>query len=243
MPKPNQIANKTAKPAAAKTETTTPVVAAAPTTVPETVAAPVQEAASKKTTKSAPAKVESASAETTPVVSEEVQAPAEGGAVEETLSGTELIIKRLQTQVSDLSAQIHSAQSSLKTLVTALKSLEKEHAKERKEFAKKAQKTKKSNRSRKPSGFAKSAPISPELADFLGLAHGSELARTEATSRINAYIKANNLQNPSNKKEILCDAKLKGLLQPAEGETVEYFNLQRFLKKHFLKTVVPTVSA
>ena len=242
MPKPNQIANKTAKPAAAKTETTTPVVAAAPTPVPETVAAPVQEAASKKTTKSA-AKVESAPVETTPVVSEEVQAPAEGGATEETLSGTELIIKRLQTQVSDLSAQIHSAQSSLKTLVTALKSLEKEHAKERKEFAKKAQKTKKSNRNRKPSGFAKSAPISPELADFLGLAHGSELARTEATSRINAYIKANNLQNPANKKEILCDAKLKGLLQPAEGETVEYFNLQRFLKKHFLKTAAPTVSA
>jgi len=128
MPKPNQIANKTAKPAAAKTETTTPVVAAAPTTVPETTAAPVQEAASKKTTKSA-TKVESAPVETAPVVSEEVQAPAEGGATEETLSGTELIIKRLQTQVSDLSAQIHSAQSSLKTLVTALKSLEKEHAK------------------------------------------------------------------------------------------------------------------
>jgi chromatin remodeling complex protein RSC6 len=175
----------------------------------------------------------------------EVSAPAEGGASEDAnLSGTQLIISKMQTQIAELTTQLHASTGALKTLTTAMKSLEKEYAKERKELLKKAEKhTRKTKSNRNPSGFAKSSPISDELADFLGLPKGSELARTEATRRINAYIKANNLQNPDAKTIILPDAKLKALLAPPEGAVVKYFNLQSFLKRHFGTASTPVVNA
>ncbi len=213
---------------ATKTETVaapTPVVAAAP--VQETAAPKKRAPAAKKETEAAPAPVVAA-----PVVTE-VSAPAETS--DENLSGAELIIKKMHAQLAETAAQIHAAQTNFKTLSTALKALEKEYSKERKEMQKKAEKAekRKSTKARNPSGFAKQSPISAQLAGFLGMPEGTELARTEATRKINAYIKEHNLQNPAAKKEILCDAKLKDLLQPADGEVVHFFNLQRFLKKHF----------
>ena len=55
---------------------------------------------------------------------------------------------------------------------------------------------------------ALSKPLQPsaELAAVVG---SSPLARPEVVSKMWEYIKANNLQNPQNKREILADAKLK----------------------------------
>lgn len=225
--------SKTVKKAVA-TESAAP----APAT-PVVAEAPKKRAAKKETTESAPVAAAAPSTE----APAEVAAPVEGGA-DETLSGTELIIKKMYEKLNETSAQIHAAQANFKAISTALKALEKEYTKERKEMAKKAEKyTRKNKSNRNPSGFAKKAPISNSLADFLGLPHGSELARTDATRQINTYIKSNNLQNPQAKKEILCDAKLKSLLQPADGEVVHFFNLQRFLKKHFISASSPVATA
>lgn len=218
---------------AAPAVVSTPVVAAAATT--EAVAPKKRTAAKKDASpvvESAAPVVESAAPVESVATTTEVSAPSE--IVEQTLTGTELIIKKMQEQLAETATFIHSAQTNFKTLQTAIKSLEKEYSKERKEMEKKVAKTtRKSSKARSPSGFAKQSPISAQLAEFLGLPEGTELARTEATRKINAYIKEHNLQNPAAKKQIICDAKLKGLLQPADGEVVEYFNLQRFLKKHF----------
>ncbi len=237
-------ATKTNTKTETKTVKTTKAVAAE-STAPVATPAPVAEApkkkvvAKKETTESAPVVAAPVATEATA----EVSAPVEGGA-DESLSGTELIIKKMHEKLNETAAQIHSAQANFKALSTALKALEKEYTKERKEMAKKAEKyTRKNKSNRNPSGFAKKAPISSALADFLGLPHGSELARTDATRQINTYIKSNNLQNPQAKKEILCDAKLKSLLQPADGEVVHFFNLQRFLKKHFISGSSPVATA
>lgn len=234
-------------PAAAKTATTpaaAPKKAAAPATPVAAPAVATESAAPAKKTATKAA----APAAAEPVVAApaaEVAAPAEGGATEESnLSGTQLIISKMQTQIAELTSQLHASTGALKTLTTAMKSLEKEYAKERKELLKKAEKhTRKTKSNRNPSGFAKSSPISDELADFLGMPKGSELARTEATRRINAYIKANNLQNPDAKTIILPDAKLKALLAPPEGAVVKYFNLQSFLKRHFGTASTPVATA
>ena len=71
---------------------------------------------------------------------------------------------------------------------------------------------------------------------------GTELARTAVTSKIIAYVKEHNLQNPERKKEIVPDAKLKELLKPADEQVVTFFNLQTFMKNHFTKStsVAPT---
>ena len=138
-----------------------------------------------------------------------------------------------------LNLQFLDLQNVFKTLHLNFKMLQKEVLKEHKEFKKKESKIKKKSDKKKiPSGFAKPSPISKELSQFLGLADGEHIARTEVTSKVIAYIKEHNLQNPNNKKLILPDEKLLNLLQPND-KVVTFFNLQTFLKIHFLP--LPTV--
>ena len=151
-------------------------------------------------------------------------------------SNTEILFNKLVNQFQDI-------QSVMKTLHSNLKVLQKEVLRERKESKKKESKIKKkSDKKRSPSGFAKPAPISNDLASFLNMENGVELARTEVTSKVIAYVKDHQLQNPENKKQILVDAKLKALLLPEEGDIVTYFNLQTYLKKHFLQSTTTTTT-
>lgn len=158
--------------------------------------------------------------------------------VQQEESNTEILFNKLINQFQDI-------QIVMKTLHSNLKILQKEVLKEKKESKKKESKNKKKNgKKRSPSGFAKPAQISDELAKFLDLSSGTELARTEVTSKVIAYIKEHNLQNPSNKKQILLDDNLNKLLVPGSEDIVTFFNLQTYLKKHFAvhqSTVVPTV--
>lgn len=62
------------------------------------------------------------------------------------------------------------------------------------------------------------------------------MARTEVTQEVNKYIKAHNLQNPANKKEIKADSTLTNLLNLKKGDDLNYFSLQKYLKDHFPKT-------
>jgi chromatin remodeling complex protein RSC6 len=148
-------------------------------------------------------------------------------------SSTELLFKKLLNQFQDV-------QNIMKTLHSNLKVLEKESAREKKEFNKKV--SKKKNVKKQLSGFAKASPISSGLADFLGLSHDSQIARTEVTSKVIAYVKEFNLQNPEDKKQIVPDAKLGALLQSGE-DRVTFFNLQTYLKKHFLPAVTVTTES
>ena len=94
----------------------------------------------------------------------------------------------------------------------------------------------KSNTKRKPSGFAKPGPITDELCEFLGKPLGTKIARTTVTTFLTDYIKKNNLQNPKNKKEILCDDALKKIISVEPGKTLTYFNLQSYMKSHYLSS-------
>ena len=147
-------------------------------------------------------------------------------------SNTEVLFNKLVNQFQDI-------QLVMKTLHLNLKVLQKEVLKERKDSKKKESKgRKKSDKKRSPSGFAKPSVISSSLATFFGLPEGSELARTEVTSKVIAYVKEHNLQNPENKKQILLDDKLKQLLSPKDTDVVTYFNLQTHLKQHFVSQTV-----
>ena len=89
---------------------------------------------------------------------------------------------------------------------------------------------------RKPSGFAMSTYISPNMCDFIGVEHGSMKPRTEITRFICRYIKDKNLQNPKNKRVILPDSKLLKILNLVNIKTLTYFNLQRAIKGNFSST-------
>jgi len=115
--------------------------------------------------------------------------------------------------------------------------LEKVVSREMKAAAKASSKKRRNNVNRKPSGFVKPALISDELAAFLGKTVGSEMARTEVSKEINAYIQAHQLQDKKNGRIIHPDAKLTQLLKVEKNDELTYFNLQRYMKHHFTKSI------
>ena len=146
-------------------------------------------------------------------------------------SSTDVLFNKLINQFQDI-------QLVMKTLQSNLKILQKEVSRERKESKKKESKIKKkSDKKKSPSGFAKPSPVTPELSNFLGIPLGEHIARTDVTSKVIAYVKEHNLQNPQDKRSINPDEKLKNLLQPGDIQ-ITYFNLQTHLKKHFLPNPV-----
>jgi chromatin remodeling complex protein RSC6 len=98
-------------------------------------------------------------------------------------------------------------------------------------------KRKRKSGNRAPSGFVKPTRISDELAEFLGKTVGTEMARTVVSKEINSYIRANKLQDPANGRKINPDLKLSKLLKINKGEELTYFNLQKYMKHHFIKQV------
>ena len=64
---------------------------------------------------------------------------------------------------------------------------------------------------------------------------GSQAARTEVTQYIIQYIKDNDLQWSQNRKIIKPNSSLTKLLSVKKNDEVTYFNIQRYMNKHFLK--------
>jgi chromatin remodeling complex protein RSC6 len=91
---------------------------------------------------------------------------------------------------------------------------------------------------RRPSGFLRPNRISNELAKFLGKPLGTEMLRTDVSRLINRYIQTNKLQDPQNGRIINPDSKLRSLLNLGKDDEVTYFNLQRYMKHHFLDSFV-----
>ncbi|XVF56713.1 hypothetical protein PTKIN_Ptkin06aG0142300 [Pterospermum kingtungense] len=81
------------------------------------------------------------------------------------------------------------------------------------------------------SGIFKVTAVSPALGQFLG---AQQASRTEAVKQIWTYIKSHNLQNPSNKREIFCDEKLKTIFDGKEK--VGFLEIGKMLSHHFVKT-------
>ena len=186
--------------------------------------------ASKKVSKAkSPKKVESKPVEPEPVV-------------ETVPESTELSTEAVQDEFELLMASILSRHE---TIEKEQKLLRAETKRLCKVFAKKHNKKKKKSGSgnKAPSGFAKPAPISEELCAFLGKEVGTELARTEVTKSLNAYIKQHNLQDEKNKRSINPDAKLQALLKVKKGDSITYFNLQKYMKAHFPKKEELSVTA
>ena len=140
----------------------------------------------------------------------------------------------IETQFSTLLSTLSQFKTQITSLTTQLKFLEKTVKKEVKQHKREISK-KQSKGSRKPSGFAEAAPISKDLCDFLGKDYGTIVARTEVTKFVCNYIRQNSLANDENKRVINPDTKLKSLLGTDDDTFVTYFNIQRFMNKHFIK--------
>lgn len=140
----------------------------------------------------------------------------------------------INTQFEGILDTLGSFRQQITILQNQIRGLEKLVKKEMKGLKKEAVKSK--NRgNRKPSGFARPSKISDALCNFMNRNLGTEIARTEVTQYLIQYIKDNGLQNPNNRKNIEPDEKLSQLLGVDSSDNVTYFNLQRYMNKHFLK--------
>lgn len=142
--------------------------------------------------------------------------------------------EELFSQFDQLITQLTVMKTQITVIQQNIKQLEKSVKKQMKGLKKEVTKTKNKG-NRQPSGFAKPSKVTKELCEFMNKAEGTEIARTEVTRALVAYIKENKLENTTNSKIINPDQKLKILLGIEEGQELNYFTIQKFMNKHFVK--------
>lgn len=142
----------------------------------------------------------------------------------------------LVTHFEDISKKLSELKSYVTVIQSEIKHLEKNVNKEYKQLNKmvsKKSKTK-SKEPRQHFGFARPTKVSNELCHFMNKEEGTELARTEVTKAIIGYIQEHKLQNNENRRVIMPDETLKTLLGVKDAEELNYFNLQKYMNKHFI---------
>jgi len=224
-------AKTVAKKVAKKTEE---VVSVAKVAAPVSVAAPVAVEA-KKTAGRKPAAKETVVA---PVVAAPVVAapvtPAPAVAAEAPAT-------TLDEDLKGVLASLTTLRETVSSMITEVKRLDKRVHREIKDARKRKRRVRAEGeegaKPRGPSIFEIPTKVTDELCVFLGHSKGTLISRSNVTKQINNYVKEKNLKN---KHDITPDAPLRKLLQVPESEQLTYFNLQRYLNRHYIKTEKPT---
>jgi len=176
------------------------------------------------------------------VVEKQVAKPVETPApVQQVEAAT--IVPQISGEFLEFMTKLQTVNAMISSLKADFRQLEKKAIRELKAAEKASQKRKRKQGNRSPSGFVKPTKISDELANFLGKDKGSEMARTEVTREINAYIREHKLQDKDNGRVIRADKKLSSLLKLQTSDELTYFNLQKYMSPHFAKAGVPLVNA
>ena len=148
-------------------------------------------------------------------------------------------VTTLEEDIKTVTGNLATMRETVATLLGQIKRLEKRVHREIKDARKRKRRVKVDENGvevkRAPSIFERPTQISEELCHFLTKSKGTLMSRSEVTKAVNNYVKEHNLKN---KHDIKPDAPLKKLLGVPEGEQLTYFNLQRYLNKHYVKAVV-----
>lgn len=146
----------------------------------------------------------------------------------------QLLDPEIKEQFTGLLSSLSAFRQQITMMQNQVKGLEKYVNKQVKTLHREAKKSKNKG-NRKPSGFAVPSKISNELCEFMGKPSGTKVARTEVTQYIIDYINKKGLQKSDNRKCINPDDKLSSLLDVSDGDEVTYFNIQKYMNKHFVK--------
>jgi chromatin remodeling complex protein RSC6 len=141
----------------------------------------------------------------------------------------------LSSSFSEFMSKLQQVSASLTSLRSEFRALEKKASRELRQAQKIIAKRNRKSSQRKPSGFTKPTLISNELAAFLKVPQGTQMARTEVTKEINKYVVAHKLKDKDNGRKIHADKALSKLLNLKKDDELTYFNLQSYMKGHFAK--------
>jgi chromatin remodeling complex protein RSC6 len=226
--------------------------AAAPSPAP--AAAPVAEVAAvaatttpapkaKRASKTDAAASASASA---PVAAASASAPVvvSSSPVEQATTASVLPVTSLDDDLRAVASNLNSLRETAATLLGQVKKLEKRVHREMKDARKRRRRVKLDENGvevkRAPSIFERPTQVTGELLTFLGRPAGTLMSRSEVTKAVNEYVKAHDLKN---KHDIKPDAPLRALLAVGESEPLTYFNLQRYLNRHYVKAAPAVATA
>lgn len=146
----------------------------------------------------------------------------------------QLLDPAIKEEFSGVLNSLSAFRQQITMLQNQVRGLEKHVNKRVKVLQREARKSKNKG-NRKPSGFAVPSKISNELCEFMGKPSGTKVARTEVTKYIIAYIDKNGLKKSDNRKCINPDDKLSTLLDVSDNDELTYFNIQKYMNKHFVK--------
>lgn len=146
-------------------------------------------------------------------------------------------------EFNSLVAKVSTLRETLASVFSEMKKLEKRIPRELKK-ASKGRRNRKvaegdADKPKKESVFTKPSQISEALCVFLGKPKGTLMSRSEVTTAVCAYAKSKSLMD---KQIIKADAALRKLLDITEKDELKILNLQRYLKPHYIKAVVPVVA-
>jgi chromatin remodeling complex protein RSC6 len=147
----------------------------------------------------------------------------------------------LDEDIKAVTSNLNTLRETVSAMLGQVKKLEKRVHREIKDARKRKRRTAAVEgadaKPRVPSIFERPQQVTDELCKFLGKANGTQMSRSEVTKAVNNYVKEKGLKN---KHDIKPDAALKKLLSIGEGEPLTYFNLQKYLNRHYIKAEKPT---
>ena len=144
----------------------------------------------------------------------------------------------LEEDLKSMTTRLNTLRETVVSLLGEVKRLDKRVHREIKDARKRKRRVKTEEgpdaKPRTPSIFERPVQITEELCSFLAQPKGTLMSRSQVTKGVNNYVKEHNLKN---KHDIKPDAALKKLLLVPETEALTYFNLQRYLNRHYVKAV------
>jgi len=143
----------------------------------------------------------------------------------------------LDEDLKSVTAALNTVRETVVTLLAHVKKLDKRVHREIKDARKRKKRVKTEEgadaKPRTPSIFERPVQVTDELCTFLNLPKGTLISRSQVTKGVNAYVKEKSLKD---KHAIKPDAPLKKLLTVPEGVDLTYFNLQKYLNRHYVKS-------
>ena len=150
----------------------------------------------------------------------------------------------LEEDLKSMTTRLNTLRETVVSLLGEVKRLDKRVHREIKDARKRKRRVKTEEgadaKPRTPSIFERPVQITEELCSFLAQPKGTLMSRSQVTKAVNNYVKEHDLKN---KHDIKPDAALKKLLLVPDTESLTYFNLQRYLNRHYVKAPVATATA